>query len=166
MLRRLLREYLSLSRTERRGMQVLCLLIVLLVIARASMPRLIRPAEPDVSLFSEGFIAFQDSLLKLDARLADRTGRAQADTASASGHVLNGGESRCAGLFPFDPNTAGFDDLIRLGLPSGIAGILLKFRVVASDNGHKSSNFSRNFPEDFREMFRTFSENVLKFFSP
>lgn len=67
MFRRIVREYLSLTRSERHGIQVLGLILFLLVLMRSFLPWMIRSAEPDFSREEEEFIAFLDSLHALES---------------------------------------------------------------------------------------------------
>ena len=130
MFRRLLREYLSLTRGERRGLQILSLLVIGLILVRGFMPRLIQRDVPDYTLAMNDFITFRDSLRIHGERMTGlygSTGRSGVYTAKGySSSALKDDPS--AELFPFDPNTAGFDSLIRLGVPSGTARTLLNYR--------------------------------------
>ena len=82
MFRRLLRDYLSLTRGERRGMQVLSLLVLLLIFFRIFLPPLIHPANSGFVQPEADFIAFRDSVRRLETRYA---GFSQADLLSSSG---------------------------------------------------------------------------------
>jgi DNA uptake protein ComE-like DNA-binding protein len=138
MFRRLLREYFSLTRGERRGIQILSLLVLVFIAIRISLPGLMHPGEPELSQLSEDFTAFKDSLEKLDAAWAASSGspagrgndgerdgyrRYPADITGSHDHKQQARE-----LFPFDPNRAGFDDLIRLGMSGRTARTLLNYR--------------------------------------
>ncbi len=107
MFRRLLREYLSLSRGERRGFRVLLALIILLLSLRTVLPFLPRHGGKIHGPAAEDVEAMLDSL---------RKGTVPSAVASVTD------------LFTFDPNTAAFGDLVRLGISPGVAGILINYR--------------------------------------
>lgn len=107
LLRRLLWDYLSLSRGERRAVRVVGLLILAAILLRGFLPKMIRTEVAESTPEIEAFIAFRDSLQKLEYISVTHAGSA---------------------LFPFDPNTAGAEDLIRLGIPEGTVRILMNYR--------------------------------------
>ena len=120
MFRRLLREYFSLTRGERQGLQVLCLLVILLMLFRGIMPRIIQPEEQDLTDVNEEYIAFLDSIQALEERRPDR--------ALSADRWWPEKNSQTSEPFPFDPNTAGMDDLTSLGIAPGTARILVNYR--------------------------------------
>ncbi len=115
MFRRLLREYFSLSRGERRGLQVLLLLIILGLAFRGFLPRLVQLRDKDLTAAEQEFAAFQDSLHRMDF------------------HPPGTDRLPSAELFPFDPNIAGLDELVRLGIPSRTARILINYRAAGGE---------------------------------
>lgn len=154
MFRRMLREYLSLTRGERRGLKILSLLVVLLVVFRGSLPRLIHPAEPDLTRPGKDFIAFHDSLEKLDALMALNRAPVAGNGKHAVRYGSPGYDRRSPELFPFDPNQVEFDDLIRLGVSGGTARILLNYRK-AGGRFDSDSDLLRIYglhPDEFRRL--------------
>ena len=115
--RRLLREYLSLTRGERRGMQVLSLLIILLVLFRALTPLLFRGGEVDLSRAEREFMAFRDSLALLETRI------------NQSDEIVPVSSEP----FPFDPNKASLDELVSLGLSFRTARTLINYRDAGGE---------------------------------
>ncbi len=130
MFRRLFREYLSLTRGERRGLQVLSFLVILLVLLRSFMPRIVQPPAPDFTLTGKDFAVFLDSLQTLDELAAGISGfPAERDGYPTGREKFPASKNDCpAELFFFDPNTADLDDLIRLGIPCRTASILINYR--------------------------------------
>lgn len=128
MFRRLLREYFSLTSSERRGIQILSLLVLVLIAIRISLPGLMHPGEPELSQLSEDFTAFKDSLEKLDAAWAAGEGPPAGYGSYGERVGSLDHEQLAPELFPFDPNRAGFDDLIRLGMSAHTARTLLNYR--------------------------------------
>lgn len=59
-------------------------------------------------------------------------------------------ETPAAGLFVFDPNTASFDDFVRLGLSEKVANTICNYR-------DKGGNFQE--PEDFQKIWGLSKEN-------
>jgi competence protein ComEA len=128
MFRRLLRDYLSLTRGERRGMQVLSLLVLLFIFFRTFLPPLIHPANSGFVQPEADFIAFRDSVRRLEARYA---GFSQADLLSSSGRSDIPEPAELfprSELFPFDPNTAELEDLLNLRVPERTARTLVNYR--------------------------------------
>jgi len=108
MFRRLLREYLSLTHGERRGLQILSILVILLVLFRASLPLLTEPEGIDFSGTAEDFLLFQDSLRDV--------------IPIATGELHE--------PFLFDPNTIELDELLLMGVSPRVARTLLNYRTA------------------------------------
>ena len=150
----MLREYFSLTGSERRGIQILSFLVLVLVAIRISLPGLMHPGEPELSQLSEDFIAFKDSLEILDAAWAVGTGPPTGYGNYGEGDGSHDHEQLAPELFPFDPNMAGFDDLIRLGMSGRTARILLNYRK-AGGRFHSDSDLLRIYglhPEEFQRL--------------
>ncbi len=139
MFTRLFREYLSLTRGERHGLQVLVFLVILLVLVRSFMPLIVQYQAADFTAAGREIAGFLDSLQTLDKLAAARKGIA----AERMGSVADmkkfpvGKYDLQADLFPFDPNTADLEDLIRLGIPPGTARTLVNYR-------QKGGSFARD----------------------
>jgi competence protein ComEA len=179
MFRRLVREYLSLTRAERRGMQFLGILLLFLLLLRGSIPLLIHSPVRGIALPGEDFNAFRDSLQKLDAWLAgsgySKSGPGSFDVYAESfpsdrepfpldpESFQNNPETfpfdpktyrSDPETFPFDPNMVGFDELVRLGLSPGTARILLNYRTAGGSFG-RDSDLLKVYglhPDEFRRL--------------
>jgi competence protein ComEA len=122
MFRRLLRDYLSLTRGERRGLQVLGSILLVLVLSRGFIPLLTGPSARVQPIPGEAITALRDSLLKL--------GTVSHAAGAADGYGYSRTNDASFHPFPFDPNTADLDELLRLGLPQRTASILLNYRAA------------------------------------
>ncbi len=87
MFRRLSREYFSLTRGERHGIQVLGLLVILLILFRAMLPRMLPSDEPDFSKAGEEFLAFLDSLQELEIQAAAGYEAGPTSSGRRTGHM-------------------------------------------------------------------------------
>jgi len=145
MFRRLHRDYLSLTRGERRGMQILSLGVIILVVFRTMIPLLIPSQEEDLSGTEKEFIAFQDSIMQLSSYpfqgrsiQAGTSGHAEnrqyagtsilAGTSKLAGTSVHPGTSALPEPFTFDPNKASITELARLGIPMWTARTLINYR--------------------------------------
>jgi DNA uptake protein ComE-like DNA-binding protein len=109
-------------------MQVLSLLVLLLIFFRTFLPPFIHPANFGFEPPEADFIAFRDSVRRLEARYA---GFSQADLLSSSGRSDIPEPAELfprSELFPFDPNTAELEDLLNLRVPERTARILVNYR--------------------------------------
>ncbi len=136
MFRKLHRDYLSLTRGERRGMQILSLFAIILLVFRVILPQLIPPAEADLTLAEKEFIAFQDSLIQLSSykpggslKYPLHSGTSMEGRNSSPWKKPNHPEtSILPEPFPFDPNKATITELARLGIPMWTARTLINYR--------------------------------------
>ena len=127
-IKKFLRDYLSFSKTDRRGMVALVFLILLIyflpIVFRASSIRVMPAA---LKLEAE------DGLDTLQER-SKQLGRAQWNSRNARNgsqnqiHRNEQDPSIPTEVFSFDPNLASEEDLRRLGLPARTAATILKFR--------------------------------------
>jgi DNA uptake protein ComE-like DNA-binding protein len=138
MFRRLLRDFLSLSRGERRGLRLLGTLLLLLALARSIMPHIVRPAfEPSEEVLAH-FQAFRDSIEAGRMQsTAVHTGYGQREItegspafgdASLPGGTDMSGRPSALEPFDFDPNKASYRELRSLGLSGKLSNTLLNYR--------------------------------------
>ncbi len=120
MIRRLMRDFLSLTRGERCGLQILGLFVLLLLLLRVFIPLFIHTLNPGYIQAPAELIVFQDSLRSLKAQVAGF------DEKGVS--ILSGRNNTTYDLFLFDPNTVGLDSLVRLGIHQRTARILMNYR--------------------------------------
>ncbi len=114
MLRRFLREYLSFTSGERNGFLVLVILLWAAILLRIFLPVFIRPVPPD-------------------------TGMPATETGPPAGAARDS-----IHYYPFDPNTAGYDELVSLGIPGRTVQILINYR-------NKGGRFDRK--EDLLKIY-------------
>jgi DNA uptake protein ComE-like DNA-binding protein len=103
MFKRFFREYLSLSSGERRGFLVLVSIVFILVIIRALLPGILAPSRPYHAVPAMHLPAGEE-----------------AEHAAMQGEPPD--------YFQFDPNTAGLDTLLRLGVPDRVARTWINYR--------------------------------------
>lgn len=123
------KDFLSFSRTERRGILILLALIVLVLIAYWFIPPRERTANTDEA-FKEEYAAFK-------ASLHERNQNRKADDARRR-------PSREVVLVPFDPNTTDSAGFARLGLPPWMAKNILRYRA-------KGGKFRQ--PDEFKKVY-------------
>jgi competence ComEA-like helix-hairpin-helix protein len=110
------REYFYYTRTERNGALTLCVILCIFFVLPSFYP-LIFPFKGETD-----FSAFQSEIAHVIPESDSLT--AQEEVAG-----LRGDEQAVSiELFPFDPNTAGKEDFIRLGLTPRLAQTLLNYR--------------------------------------
>ena len=136
-----IRNLLYFSRTERRGILVLCGLIVLAIGGQIAYHCCyLRPGRP-----SPADLALQDSLLReYDTFVASLQ---RYETSGSKGHPQQRRTPRTPPAltpFPFDPNTADSADFRRMGLPGWMARNIVRYR-------QKGGRFRR--PHDFRKIY-------------
>lgn len=125
-----LKNFFHYTRPERNG----ALVLVLLCIALALAPRLIPLFSPAQALDFSADLAIADSLAQ-DAEAA------AIDLAAS------------AELFPFDPNTASKEELMRLGLRERTAGSIVNYRS-------KGGQFRKK--EDLQKIYTLSEEEYLR----
>ena len=141
-MKRLLKDFLYFSRTERRGILVLCLLI-LLASAGARLYRHYREKAALTAAEGQAEQArmqqeYTDFLASVQEKEKARQARRRPQD---SGHSYR---EPALTPFPFDPNTADSLDLRRLGLPGWMARNIVRYR-------NRGGRFRR--PEDFRKIY-------------
>lgn len=125
-----------LTRNRRTGILVLAGLLMILLALWHWLPDLLKPpADKEAPVLQAAWAQFKAAQGEEDDE-ADHTPGA---TGTATTPV-----AVTTQLFPFDPNTASEQDLLRLGLPPGTARTLIKYR---SKGGH----FYRT--EDLRKLY-------------
>ncbi|MBX2890742.1 MAG: helix-hairpin-helix domain-containing protein [Saprospiraceae bacterium] len=127
-MKRFIFNYLHFSRKERLGTIALAIICALVFILPEIVRKYTTRPSSDFSQFQADILAF---------RTAMEVSEKPADASSAS-------------LFYFDPNTASFDDFVRLGLSDKVANIICNYR----DKGGK---FRR--PEDFQKIWSLSKED-------
>ena len=127
MIRRLLRDYFSLTRGERRGMRLMLGLILALVLFRLVLPQAtellpVRSPVPDTEL-----MAFLDYLEQSGQAPGPET---SLDVIKDEKLLPKGSESEGTRVpsRPFDPNSAGLQDLVGQGIPERISRTLINYR--------------------------------------
>jgi len=125
-----LKNFFHYTRPERNG----ALVLILLCIALALAPRLIPLFSPAETVDFSADLAIVDSLALLeDAGTAD--------------------PAASAGLFPFDPNTASKEELMRLGLRERTASSIVNYRS-------KGGQFRKK--EDLQKIYTLSEEEYLR----
>lgn len=123
MLKRPLKDYLNFTRLERRGIAVLCTLIILCWCFPIVFQYFRQNKQPDYSTFQQeiaGFEREQDSLKKMHDNIYERK-----DNYSSTG-ILNLND--LPDPFPFDPNTISFEGWQRLGVPVRTIHTILNYQ--------------------------------------
>jgi DNA uptake protein ComE-like DNA-binding protein len=137
MFRRWIRDYLSLTCGERRGLHVLSTLVLVFLVARILIPGMIPPPLTDVTGDQMEIMAFFDSLEKL----SEATNALYNDprTFSPQAHQVNSTSTAVASFqevspqkvpepFPFDPNAITLQEIQRLGVPYPVARTWVNYR--------------------------------------
>lgn len=104
-------NYLRFTRAERNGTLLLILLTTGLFLWPELTRRLRTPQKTDFTAFQQEIRALRESM-------------AQSETGHAPDRAT---------LFYFDPNTASFDDFVRLGLSERVANIICNYRDKGGD---------------------------------
>ena len=123
MIRRMIRAYLSLTRTERNGFFVLAILIMVLGLGRMMVPVLFRPPIPDFSAAEADFLAFRSALEEDHVPNAPPSG---SDKRQKAPHPATARTN--IRYFPFDSNLVSFEELLGLGLSAPVARTLVNYR--------------------------------------
>ena len=121
-MRRIIRAYLSLTRTERNGFMVLSLLMMVLLAGRALLPVITCRPAPVPGDGDSAFWAFQDVLPSTES--TGRYGNASLDKGEDPGY-RSGTSIR---YFEFDPNLISYGELLTLGLSPAVARTLINYR--------------------------------------
>lgn len=114
MFRRLLREYLSFTTGERRGLLILASMVLAVLLFRMTLPELLRPSHR-----------------KAAVRQASPAGRPASSYQKMPPDQIASTVPRqdpVRAYFYFDPNNAGLDTLIGMGLSPGTARTLVRYR--------------------------------------
>lgn len=106
-MRKQLLQQFYFSKAERIGAACLLLLALVAFLLPEIYGRMRKPAESDFRAFSQQLDAYFNAL--------DAPGQEQAGAGAQE-------------LFPFDPNTASVETLVRLGLSPKVAGTIVKYR--------------------------------------
>jgi len=133
MLQQFLNNYFGFNKQQRNGLFVLCCISVLLLIIRLSYPSFIKP----LPLQIENITMFEE-----DINLSKASAKK-----NYSFYKFKGA------LFPFDPNTASLEDLVKLGIREKTAQTLIKFR-------NKGFKFKQK--EDLKKIYGLNENTYLK----
>ncbi|MES2891348.1 MAG: helix-hairpin-helix domain-containing protein [Bacteroidota bacterium] len=128
MWKHLLSAYLDFSKKERRGITILCVVILLLAILPYLFPLFIKPPVVDYKVFEAEIASLEeadaDSTERFDSKSYQRNDSKSYKTSFEKAEVVNlSGE-----LFQFDPNTATEAEWSRLGLRTKIIATIIKYR--------------------------------------
>lgn len=139
-MRRLIRAYLSFTRTERMGLIVLCTVLVALVIVKATMPLWVHPHFDTQK---------EKELIAKWNEMDQRPGTADTEQPQPAKTVLSqsapsGKSEKSNTLFYFDPNTLDSAGFRKLGLKEKTVSILLHWRA-------KGKHFYRK--EDLKSLY-------------
>ncbi len=130
MIQRFLNNYFGFNKQQRNGLYVLCCISILLLVVRLSYPAFIKPVELQI-----------ENLPLIEEEI--NTNKA---IAKSNHHTFNSK----ATLFPFDPNTASLEELVKLGIREKTALTLIKFR---------SKGFKFKQKEDLKKIYGL-NENI------
>jgi competence protein ComEA len=135
-----LKEIFSFSRGERNGLLVMVSIIVVLIVLRLGLPFFVHP--PVSGLYTSADMKeFADSVQEVDAY--------RTDTIPEIPEQLETTE-----LFPFDPNTTGREELIKLGFTSFQASNITKYI-------EKGGRFLQR--EDLKRVYGISNEQYTRF---
>ncbi len=135
------RDYFTFNATERNGVIVLCILIILIFLS------------PRIFLFfkKDNPVDFNEFKLQVDSFVSEQNEFAKADTQNEAPSFLELEKpkddllsKRKIELFPFDPNTATANDFERLGLSDRLINTILNYRT-------KGGKFY--FKEDLKKIY-------------
>lgn len=141
-------EYFNLSKGERNGITVVVILLLLLIASQFLLKYFVTPEKISFSDFQKEINIFQRSLAEKDSQNT----KEKADYFSAEREELRSAR-KVSRRFPFDPNTASFDDLKKLGLKGRVARTLINFRK-------KGGRFYRK--EDLKKVYGLNEKNYRK----
>lgn len=140
-MKKVLKEYLSFNKSERRGLFVLLFLLVLLILTNLLLPHFFSTREYDFSAFKEEILAFEKT--RKEIKKKSYAQRYYPRGYERSGAQSRGEESHLA-PFSFDPNTMTAADWQRLGLTTRQIRMLTNFR-------NKGGTFRSK--ADFKKMY-------------
>ena len=145
-MKNVLKNFFYFTRTERRGILLLCALILLVLgftLCYDSFRDKFHQPTPEKravqTRMQQEYEAFMASLREVEATRPTRPHYPERPR-----HTYFSSESSTLHPFPFDPNTADSSDLRRLGLPGWMARNIVRYR-------EKGGSFRR--PEDFRRIY-------------
>jgi len=133
MIQQFLNNYFGFNKQQRNGLYVLCCISVLLLIVRLSYPSFIK----QVPLQIENIAMIEEEI----------------NTSKASAKKNSYSFNNKAILFPFDPNTASLEELVKLGIREKTAQTLIKFR---------SKGFKFKQKEDLKKIYGLNENTYLK----
>ena len=145
-MKNVLKNFFYFTRTERRGILLLCALILLVLgftLCYDSFRDKFHQPTPEEravqTRMQQEYEAFMASLREVEATRPTRPHYPERPR-----HTYFSSKSSTLHPFPFDPNTADSSDLRRLGLPGWMARNIVRYR-------EKGGSFRR--PEDFRRIY-------------
>jgi len=148
------KDFLYFSRSQRTGILVLVVLIVLVLVANYSLKYFFPVTEKDGSAFLSEVEVFKKSLVSRDSVLKINRQRQYEERYRKYHSFPTYPRQIPYSLFAFDPNTTDSTSLVHLGIKPFIASNILKYR---SKGGwfKTASDFSKVYgllPEKFNEL--------------
>lgn len=138
------KDFLFFSKSQRRGIILLIILIVLTVILNFTLALFFPATENDNAAFFEEIDAFKRNLISRDSLKRIEQERLRAERDAQYKHFDQKKPEQNYSLFSFNPNTADSATFVKLGIYPNVAGNIIKYR--AKGGKFKSS-------DDFRKIY-------------